>query len=254
MMSSTLDEEVTVTENFVLVHGAWHGGWSWQPVASLLRAAGHRVLAPTCPGLGINDDPRDVTLADCVDSLVNQVEESHAGDVTLVGHSWGGYVIAGAAPRLASRLARLVFWSAFVPETGRSLYDEVPPSYQELFAQLAGASADKTVALPLEVFQGAFMGDANPAAIAVVHSLLRPQPYRTFTDPPADGEAYRGLGIPLHYVLSADDVALPPGEFGWDRFAERIKATPVPVPGSHESMFTRPAELADALVQVTVAP
>jgi pimeloyl-ACP methyl ester carboxylesterase len=99
------------------------------------------------------------------------------------------------------------------------------------------------------VFQGAFMGDADPAAAAAVHSVLRPQPFRTFTDPPAD-EAYRSLGIPLHYVLSEDDVALPPGEYGWDRFAERIKVSPVRVPGSHESMFTRPAELADALAQV----
>jgi hypothetical protein len=55
----------------------------------------------------------------------------------------------------------------------------------------------------------------------------------------------------VHYVLSADDIALPPGEYGWDRFTERIKASPVAVPGSHESMFTRPAELADALIQVT---
>ena len=239
-----------MAENFVLVHGAWHGGWSWQPVASRLRGAGHRVSAPTCPGLGINDDPRDVTLADCVDSVVSQVEQAGAGDITLVGHSWGGYVIAGAAPRLASRLKRLVFWSAFVPQAGRSLHDEVPPAYQGLFAQLAGGSADNTVAMPLEVFQGAFMGDADPAAAATAHSVLRPQPYRTFTDDPPGGEAYRDLGIPLSYVLSSDDVALPPGEYGWDRFAERIKVTPVTVPGGHESMFSRPAELAGALIQV----
>ena len=45
-----------MTENFVLAHGAWHGGWAWQPVASRLRAAGHRVWAPTSPGLGIDVD------------------------------------------------------------------------------------------------------------------------------------------------------------------------------------------------------
>jgi pimeloyl-ACP methyl ester carboxylesterase len=242
-----------MAENFVLVHGAWHGGWSWQPVASVLRAAGHRVSAPTCPGLGINDDPRDVTLADCVDAVVSHVEESGVGDITLVGHSWGGYVIAGAAPRLATRLKGLVFWSAFVPEAARSLYVEVPPNYQELFTHSAGASADNTVSLPLEVFQGAFMADAYPAAAAVVHSVLRPQPFRTFTDPPVGGEAYRTLGLPMHYVLSDADVALPPGEYGWDRFAERIKVTPVSVPGSHESMFTRPVELADALIHTATS-
>jgi pimeloyl-ACP methyl ester carboxylesterase len=106
--------------------------------------------------------------------------------------------------------------------------------------------------MPLEVFQGAFMGDADPAAAAAVHAVLRPQPFRTFTDPPAD-EAYRSLDIPLHYVLSSEDVALPPGEFGWDRFAERIKVSPVRVPGSHESMFTRPAELAGALAQAATS-
>jgi hypothetical protein len=55
-------------------------------------------------------------------------------------------------------------------------------------------------------------------------------------------------------VLSSEDVALPPGEYGWERFAERLKVAPVTVPGSHESMFTRPGELADALAQVATAP
>ena len=242
-----------MAENFVLVHGAWHGGWTWQPVASRLRAAGHRVWAPTCPGLGIDDDPRGVTLAGCVDSLVSQVEASFAVDVTLVGHSWGGYVIAGAAPRLASRL-KCPGVLERLRARGQPLAVRRGPAALPgaVHASSAGASADNTVALPLEVFQGAFMGDADPAAAAVVHSVLRPQPFRTFTDPPAD-EAYRSLGIPLHCVLSDDDIALPPGEYGWDRFAERIKAAPVSVPGSHESMFTRPAELADALVQVATA-
>ncbi|MCW2582427.1 MAG: alpha/beta hydrolase [Klenkia sp.] len=237
-----------MAEDFVLQHGAWHGGWAWQPVAARLRAGGHRVSAVTSPGLGIDDDPRGVTLTDCVDALVAHVESTDRHDVTLVGHSWGGFVVAGAAPRLAGRLKRVVFWSAFVPEAGQSLFDEVPPDYQALFAQLAAASSDDTVTLPLEVFQGGFMGDADPAVSAVVHSVLRGQPYATFTDAPVEGNRYRELGIPLDYVLSAEDVALPPGEFGWvPRMPDRIGATPVTVPGSHESCFTRPTELADAL-------
>jgi len=121
----------------------------------------------------------------------------------------------------------------------------VPPDYQGLFGQLAGASEDNTVTLPTEVFQGAFMGDADPATAALVHSVLRAQPYLTFTNPPVGGNDYRTLDVPLHYVLSADDVALPPGEFGWaPRMPERIGATPIEVPGSHEACFTRPADLA----------
>ena len=243
--------------DLVLQHGAWHGGWSWQPVASRLRAAGHRVSTVTSPGLGVDDDPRGVTLADCVDALVAHVESTDRRDVTLVGHSWGGYVVAGAVPRLADRLAGVVFWSAFVPEAGRSLYDEVPPPYQELFASLAAASDDDTVAMPLEVFQGGFMNDADPATAAVVHSVLRPQPYRTFTDEPLGGNAYRDCGVPLHYVYSADDVALAPGEFApTPRCPDHIGAPPVLVPGSDESMLARPAELADALAALStdIAP
>lgn len=244
-----LEEENAMAENFVMVHGAWHGGWAWQPVADRLRSAGHMVSNPTSPGLAIDDDPRGVTLADCVDSLVDHVERSGRTDVTLVGHSWGGYVVAGAAPRLRSVLRRVVFWSAFVPEAGQSLYDEVPPDYQGLFGQLAGASEDNTVTLPTEVFQGAFMGDADPATAALVHSVLRAQPYLTFTNPPVGGNDYRTLDVPLHYVLSADDVALPPGEFGWaPRMPERIGATPIEVPGSHEACFTRPADLAAGIL------
>ncbi|WP_100499790.1 alpha/beta fold hydrolase [Geodermatophilus chilensis] len=242
-----------MSETFVLQHGAWHGGWAWQPVAARLRAAGHRVSAPTSPGLGVDDDPRGVRLADCVDALVAAVEQLDAGAVTLVGHSWGGYVVAGAAPRLAGRLARIVFLSAFVPAAGRSLRDEVPPDYQSLFDSLARGSGDDTVLLPLEVFQHGFMQDADPATAAVVHSLLRPQPYGTFTDPPVDGEAYRDLGVPLDYVLFEEDTALPPGEFGWaPRFPQRIGGTAVGVAGSHEALFTRPAETAEQLLR-TVA-
>ncbi|MET0451136.1 MAG: alpha/beta fold hydrolase [Mycobacterium sp.] len=248
-----MNHAAAASEDLVLVHGAWHGGWAWQPVAAHLRAAGHRVTAPTSPGLGIDDDPRDVTLADCVDSLVDHVERTDRTGVTLVAHSWGGFVAAGAAPRLASRLKRIVFWSAFVPRAGRSLLDEVPLEYVESFTASAAASLDNTVPPPAGTFHESFMADASPEAAAVVGSLLRAQPFRTFSDEPVGGEEYRDLGIPLEYVLSTEDVALPPGEFGWaPRMPERCGVSPILVPGSHESMFTRPAELSEALLSVSV--
>ncbi|MDN5857829.1 MAG: alpha/beta hydrolase, partial [Pseudonocardia sp.] len=82
---------------FVLVTGAWHGGWAWRPVAEHLRAAGHRVLTPTLPGLHDGADPTRFHLSDTVDAIVDLVEREDLHDVTLVGHSWGGYVVTGAA-------------------------------------------------------------------------------------------------------------------------------------------------------------
>jgi pimeloyl-ACP methyl ester carboxylesterase len=233
---------------FVLITGAWHGGWAWRPVAEQLRAAGHQVLTPTLPGLQDGADPTSYTLTDVVDSVVELVEGEDLRDVTLVGHSWGGYVIAGAAPRLAARLRKLVFWSAFVPAEGRSLYDEVPPNYQALFDGQAQASGNNSVAMPFEVWQAAFMPDASEEVQRVVHSLLVPQPMQYFTETvaPLDLET---LGLPVAYLLGEDDVALPPGEYGWNRFAERLGVAPVPAPGSHEACFTRPAELAESFLK-----
>lgn len=235
-------------ETFVLVTGAWHGGWSWRPVATRLRAAGHRVFTPTLPGLDLGDDPRGVTLDDCTDAVVGLVEREDLRDVTLVGHSWGGYVISGAAPRVADRLRRTVFWSAFVPADGESLMDAVPPPYQEMFTQLAAASGDDTISMPLEVWSQAFMQDASPDAQKAVHGLLSPQPLGTFTQAP-DQKAFYALDVPSAYIRTTDDIALPPGEYGWDRFPARL-ADPmiVETPGSHEANFTQPEALTDAIV------
>lgn len=235
-------------ETFVLVTGAWHGGWAWRPVAEQLRAHGHRVLTPTLPGLADGSDPTGLHLSDTSDAVVELVEREDLHDVTLIGHSWGGYVITGAAPRLASRLRKIVYWSAFVPAAGRPLYDEVPPPYQELFTAQAQASGNNTVALPLEVWQAAFMQDAPEAVQRTVHALMVPQPFQYFTETvePLDVAA---LGVPVAYVLSVDDIALPPGEYGWDRFAGRLGVEPITAPGSHEACFTEPAGLAEAFLK-----
>ena len=238
-----------MAQTYVLITGAWHGGWAWRPVAERLRAQGHRVLTPTLPGLADGDDPTAHQLPDVVDFVVDYVERRDLREVSLVGHSWGGYVITGAAPRLAARLSRLVYWSAFVPAADRALIDEVPPPYQELFRGLAEASGTNSVALPFEVFAGAFIQDAPEPVQRLAHGLLVPQPMQYFTTPvtPLDPGA---LGVPVSYLLSTDDIALPPGEFAWaPRFPDRLGVTAVPTPGGHEALLTTPDTLATALQQ-----
>ena len=233
-----------MTDTYVLITGAWHGGWAWRPVAQRLRAQGHRVLTPTLPGLHDGADPTAHSLHDVIDYVVDFVERADLREVSLLGHSWGGYVITGAAPRLAPRLRRLVYWSAFVPAAGRCLNDEVPPHYTEMFVALAEASGDNSVTMPFEVWQNAFMQDAPEPVQRTVHELLVPHPMQYFTTPvePIDPAA---LGVPASYVLSVDDISLPPGEYGWDRFAGRLGVEPILAPGSHEACFTQP----DGLVQ-----
>jgi pimeloyl-ACP methyl ester carboxylesterase len=231
---------------FVLVPGAWHGGWAWRPVAERLRAAGHRTFTPTLPGLADGDDPSGWHLSDAVDFLVDLIEGSDLTDVALVGHSWGGYPMTGAASRLGGRVGRVVYWNAFVPAEGACLLDEIPPEYVDLFTGLAASSDNDSISLPFDVWQSAFMNDAHEDAQRVIHALMVPQPMSYFRETVTPLRA----GIACSYLLSADDTSLPAGEWAWvPRFPQRLGVEPAMVPGSHESCFSRPEELADALLE-----
>src|SRR5215472_7157382 len=99
-------------QTFVLVPGAWLGGWCWQPVARQLADRGYPVLALTLPGLSYDGSPAGLRLADAIGHVVSEVERRDLADVVLVGHSWGGYPVTGAAHRLVSRVAKVIYFSA----------------------------------------------------------------------------------------------------------------------------------------------
>ena len=234
-----------MSDTYVLVTGAWHGGWAWRPVAQHLRAAGRRVITPTLPGLADGDDPTRYTLDDVVAAIASVIEENDLHDVTLVGHSWGGYPITGAAHKVANRLRKVVYWSAFVPSADAALIDEVPPSYRDMFNSLAAASKDNSITLPYQVWQEAFIQDAPEPTQRLIHDLLVPQPLQYFTakvKPLSDN-------LDRAYVLGNDDLALPHGEYGWNRFPPRLGVTAINTKGSHEACFTQPEDLAHALLE-----
>ncbi len=147
--------------NYVLVHGAWHTGAELEPVAALIRAAGHQVFTPTIKGNRPGDDKR-TGLDEAIQSIVDYLEENRIEDVILVGHSYGGMVITGVADRAAARIRRLVYWNAFVPNNGECLNDLVPPDYVGLFDQIHAERGDGSVVLPFPVWREAFINDARP--------------------------------------------------------------------------------------------
>ena len=242
--------EPQTPKTFVLVHGICHGGWTWRPVAELLRAQGHAVYTPTMPGLGGEDDRAQVHLIDAVDYLVDYIERRDLADVILVGHSWGGFLVSGASARVAPRIERLIYWSAFVPRTGESLIDPCPPAFGEMFRASASASADNSVAFPRDVFCNALMQDASPETQHLVYLILERQPFLTMTES-LDLDEWERLRLPATYVLSRQDMALPPGDFGWaPRFPERLPGGRVILtPGGHEAQLTEPEALAAAFIE-----
>lgn len=110
--------------SFVLVHGAWHGGWCYRDVARLLRGNGHEVWTPTLTGLGERKHlgHLPITLDTHVEDVVNLVVAEELSEVILVGHSYGGMVVSGVSERLCERLSALIYLDAFVPSrSGDSL-------------------------------------------------------------------------------------------------------------------------------------
>lgn len=123
---------------YVLVHGSFVGAWCWSRVVPLLEAAGHEVYAPTLTGVGerAGEATPEVGLLSHIDQITSLVEANDLRDVVLVGHSYGGMVVAGVAGRVPERIAGIVYVDAFVPNPGQSALD-ILPSLRDAFASLA---------------------------------------------------------------------------------------------------------------------
>ena len=110
---------------FVLVHGAWHGGWCWRRVSGILQKQGHRVFTPTMTGLGERSHlmSKDVVLDTHIADIVNVIEWEDLAGICLVAHSYGGWPVSGAIEQIGDRVASVVYLDAFVPDDGQKSLD-----------------------------------------------------------------------------------------------------------------------------------
>ena len=113
--------------NFVLIHGAYQGGWIWKPVVERLRIQGHYVLAPTLDGCAERKDGvrPGITTESHAEEIAQLLFYNDLKDVVLAGTSTGGMVMARAAERARERVARLVFADALALMNGEALPDIV---------------------------------------------------------------------------------------------------------------------------------
>ena len=156
----SLCEDISSMGTYVLVHGAWHTGKELEPVATVIKAAGHTVHTPTIKG-NRPGDSKSIGLDDAIRSIVDYLNEGGLRDVVLLGHSYGGMIITGVADRMPDKIRRLVYWNAFVPNNGECLNDMVPPHYVELFENIAAQRGDGSVVLPFPIWREAFINDAD---------------------------------------------------------------------------------------------
>jgi pimeloyl-ACP methyl ester carboxylesterase len=169
---------------FVLVHGAWHGGWCWRRVADILRARGHRVFTPSLTGLGDRAHlfSKGISLQTHVEDILSVVETEELSDFVLVGHSYGGFVISGVADALRERVSHYVYLDASVPpDMSLGAYfswaDCNPPEARE--ARLKSVREQGNgVALPAPP-PSAF-AVTKPSDVAWLQRHLGPMPLQTY--------------------------------------------------------------------------
>jgi pimeloyl-ACP methyl ester carboxylesterase len=192
---------------FVLVHGAFAGGWLWERVVPLLAAQGHIVAAPSLRGLGdrASEASETIGLGAHIDDVVDAMQ-GHAR-LVLVGFSYGGMVIGGAAERAPDRVSKLVYLDAFVPAPGRSMMDVVPPDVRASF-ETSVVEGWLVPPLPLDPLGRIEEGAGTEEQIRLRLARRCAQPLRTFTD--RVGPMDRATAIPRVYVHCTDKTERDP--------------------------------------------
>jgi pimeloyl-ACP methyl ester carboxylesterase len=164
---------------FVLVHGAWSGGWCYFKVAERLRALGHLVFTPTLTGQGERShlNHSAINLSTHLEDILGAFHYERLSDVVLAGHSYGGMVITGVGDRIPGKVRALVYLDAFLPDNGQSLFDINVPANNQRFLDGAGAIGGLAVPAPPAAFF-----NVNAADAARVDELATPFPLGCFTE------------------------------------------------------------------------
>jgi pimeloyl-ACP methyl ester carboxylesterase len=231
---------------FVLVHGAWGGGWYWSRTARLLRAAGHDVFTPTLTGLGERSHllRPDIGLELHIQDILQVLEYERLNGVILVGHSYGGMVISGVADRATDRIATLVYLDAALPQDGQAMFDLLLPERRAGLLESAKTRGDGWKVPPLPAAQ---WGIEEPTDQAWFDALCGYQPLKTLTDPISLAGRHLSVRSKV-YILAA---RYNPSSF--QQFARRTEPDPAwtnhELPTFHFTMLQMPQETAEVLLR-----
>lgn len=237
---------------FVLVHGGWHGAWCWDRVVPLLTDAGNAVETPTLAGLGerASELHPGIDLETHVAEVTSAISPDGPRDVVLVGHSYGGMVVAAVAARRARRIARLVYLDAFVPEDGQSLFDLAPPgrpAHMRDLARIHGEGWRVPAPTPFA------MGIVDEEEANWLAERMTPQSIATLVQP-----VWFGGTAPDHELaprIFIHCISDPPSST-FLPFAARARSTPGwtlhELRTGHDAMLTAPYDLAQLLLKAAV--
>lgn len=234
--------------SFLLVQGAFEGAWYWKKLAAVLEARGHRVFRPTLTGLGERSHllTPEVDLDTHIMDVINCAKFECLKDFTLVGHSYGGMVITGAADRIEAAqpgtISAIVYLDAALPDAGKSMLDHVLPERRDAILTSARERGDGwRVPCPTV----ASWGIEDPAEAEQMERLIGDHPLATMTQP----LHHQGHHLKIKnktYMVAAKYTPSP-----FHAFAEQTRAlddwTTIELPTHHFPMISMAADLAEML-------
>jgi pimeloyl-ACP methyl ester carboxylesterase len=230
---------------FVLVHGAFHGGWCWAEVARRLRQRGAAVFAPTLTGSGERAHllRPGLSLGTFVEDVASVIRCEELREVVLVGHSFSGTLLAPIAAAAGGAVASLIYLDAIIPEAGQSAMDTLPADIAEARLRDAAAGGGLSIPPPPSSAFGLVPGELHDW----VSRRLTPQPLAPHCEKVA-GDA-GGLSLRSTYILCTDPVfhaVLPT----YERIAGQGNCPLRELKACHDAMITAPEATADLLFEL----
>lgn len=233
---------------FVAVHGAWSAGWAWHRFHPLMAKWGHRLLTPTCTGLGERAHLIGpwVGLGTHVEDVCRVLEFEDLRDIVLVGHSYGGMVVTGVVDRMPERIRHVVYLDALLPESGEAALDVLPAEHGRAIDKLIETQGHGWLIPPPPL-----PPDTPAWDVELARTRRLPQPARTFREPLLLRQPH--CEVPRTYIYCRQA-----NEFdSFARSAKRAQKDPsfayLEMDASHNPHITQPLELARLLDDIAEA-
>ena len=232
--------------HFLLIHGAWHGGWVWNEISDILRYQRYSVSTPTLTGLGEKKHllSSKITIETFIEDVVNHIIFENLNDIILVGHSFAGSVISGVADRLKDRIQKLIYFDSMILIDGQKPFDITPKETVEQRIELAKKFGNN-ISIPAPSADAFGVFDIKKSLL--LEEKLTPHPLSAFQSKLILKNEV-GNGIPLSYIFCTKPVykSLESSR----EIVRKMKWPIFELNAGHDAMLTHPKETLNLLMKI----